>query len=302
MGARYELKKEDSLSIDIVKALVKAGVLLELEHPSISRPANFMEAKAQEIIKNLPVPELPPAQPGYLRYSYSNKKAGIEILPLEDIPGRLDLRQEDNIPCTSGVEKFLTNHQAIEVNIETISRENLGLCEDRKDWLKTLKAAVKEYGHDQLIEAFYEWSIAQGSFMGRRPVTSFLKNIQNNISVAARKPLVTNPSLAKVEERIAYISNNKVFFTGDYRVKLAALLKDFGPQLITEAFEQFFQDVEEKSINWAARDFLQRASVMITIIQRKKAEAKAQEDLLAATYQQAKESVEEVQEEEEESL
>ena len=214
----------------------------------------------------------------------------------------LRIKPEDNIPCTSGVEKFLTNHQAIEVNIETISRENLGLCEDRKDWLKTLKAAVKEYGHDQLIEAFYEWSIAQGSFMGRRPVTSFLKNIQNNISVAARKPLVTNPSLAKVEERIAYISNNKVFFTGDYRVKLAALLKDFGPQLITEAFEQFFQDVEEKSINWAARDFLQRASVMITIIQRKKAEAKAQEDLLAATYQQAKESVEEVQEEEEESL
>ena len=296
MGARYELKKEDSLSIDIVKALVKAGVLLELEHPSISRPANFVEAKAQEIIKNLSVPELPPVQPGYLR-----------------------IEQSDNIPCdgkivatighyenyenaSDGVDRFLKNHLAIEVNFEIIAKENLGLCEDRKDWLKTLKAAVKEYGHDQLIEAFYEWSIAQGSFMGRRPVTSFLKNIQNNISVAARKPLVTNPSLAKVEERIAYISNNKVFFTGDYRVKLAALLKDFGPQLITEAFEQFFQDVEEKSINWAARDFLQRASVMITIIQRKKAEAKAQEDLLAATYQQAKESVEEVQEEEEESL
>ena len=295
MGARYELKKEDSLSIDIVKALVKAGVLLELEHPSISRPANFTEAKAQEIIKNLPVPELPPAQPGYLRYDNSSCEPSRVILPLK-------IEKEDNIPCTSGVEKFLTNHQAIEVNIETISRENLGLCEDRKDWLKTLKAAVKEYGHDQLIEAFYEWSIAQGSFMGRRPVTSFLKNIQNNISVAARKPLVTNPSLAKVEERIAYISNNKVFFTGDYRVKLAALLKDFGPQLITEAFEQFFQDVEEKSINWAARDFLQRASVMITIIQRKKAEAKAQEDLLAATYQQAKESVEEVEIEDETEL
>ena len=204
--------------------------------------------------------------------------------------------------AVDGVDRFLKNHQAIEVNVETIAKENLGICEDRKDWLKTLKAAVKEYGHDQILEAFYDWSIAQGTFMGRRPVTSFLKNIQTNIHVSSRKPLVTNPSLAKVEERIAYISDNRVFFTGDYRVKLAALLKDFGPSLVVDAFEQFFQDVEDKSINWAARDFLQRASVMISTIQRKKSEAEAQAQLEAAALAAAKGAVEEVVEDEDTEL
>lgn len=219
-------------------------------------------------------------------------------LPQEERP--LKIEESDNIPCVSGVNRFLNNHQSIESNIETIAKENLGLCEDRKDWLKDLKAAVKEYSHDQVLESFYNWSIAQGNFIGRKPVTSFLKNIGNNITSTARKPLVTNPLLSRVEERIAYISENRIFFTGDYRVRLATLLKDYGAELVIEAFEVFFQDVEDKGINWASRDFLQRASVMITIIQRKKAEVEIQANLQQAALEAAKNAVQQVQDIEDE--
>ena len=198
------------------------------------------------------------------------------------------------------VDKFLNNHVALENNIETIAKENLGVCEPRKEFEKSIRAAAKEYGHDEVIEAFYNWSIGFGNFAGRKPVAAFLKRIDENIGRSVRKPTVTNPTLNKVEKRIAYVSDNKVFFTSEYRVRLAGLLKDYGGELVLRAFEDFYQDVEEKSIPYAARDFLQRAAVMIAIIQKKKAEAEEQDRLTQYAYQKAQQSVEPVEEEEEE--
>ena len=197
------------------------------------------------------------------------------------------------------MERFLSNHQPIENNFETIAKENLGICEPKKEFTKELKLAVKEHGHDALLESFYNWTVSIGTFMGRRPVTAFLKNPSAHIGSVRVKPQVSNPALSKTEERIAYVSDNRVFFTGDYRIKLAALLKDFGPELVITAFESFFQDLDDKGIQWAAREFLQRAPVMITTIQRKKSEAESAAKLQAAAFAAAQQAVEEVPEEEE---
>jgi len=198
-----------------------------------------------------------------------------------------------------GIDRFLNNHQSVENNFETIAKENLGICEPRKEFEKPLKLAVKEFGHDTLIEAFYNWTTSIGTFMGRRPVTAFLKNPSAHIGSVRVKPQVSNPVLSKTEERIAYVSDNKVFFTGDYRIKLAGLLKEFGSELVITAFEDFFQDLDEKGIQWAAREFLQRAPVMITTIQRKKSEAESAARLQAAAFAAAQQAVEAVPEEEE---
>ena len=86
-------------------------------------------------------------------------------------------------PESTTGNRFLGNGMPIESNFEVICRENLGVTEEKKWWSKELKAAVKEYGHDDVLEAFYNWSINQGTFLGKKPVTMFLKNIGSYIGI-----------------------------------------------------------------------------------------------------------------------
>ena len=191
--------------------------------------------------------------------------------------------------------RYIGNGKSIEANIEAICKEHLGICEDTKQWIKDLRQALSEYGHDDVLESFYEWSRSVGVFVGKRPVNAYLKNIESHIS-SLRKPKVTNPALERATQKIAYITDNKVFFTGEYRLRLALLLKDYGDDVVLQAFADFYQDVEDKNISWASRNFLERAETMISIIQRKRSEVAAQEALIAAQYAQAKDSVEDVEE------
>lgn len=186
----------------------------------------------------------------------------------------------------------------IESNIEKLAKHYLGICEDRKLWVKELKAAVREHGHDEILTSFEQWAEAQGTFMGRKPVTQFLKNVGNNVGTVNR-PAVTNPNLTQAETRIAYITNNAVFFSGDYRLKLAQLLKEHGNVLVEAAFAEFFQNVDDRGLPWAARDFLQRAQVIINTIKIKKQEAARQEASIKQAYNAAAQSVDEVEEEDE---
>lgn len=199
---------------------------------------------------------------------------------------------------SEGLKKTLNNGLPIETNIEKLAKHFLGMCEDRKLWVKELKAAVKEHGHDEVLSAFEEWASAQGTYMGRKPVSQFLKNVGSNVGTVNRA-VVTNPNLSNLETRIAYITNNTVFFTGDYRLKLAQLLKENGNELVEAAFADFFQNVDDRGLPWAARDFLQRAQIMINTIKIKRQQAARQEATLANAYQAAANSVEEVEEDEE---
>lgn len=182
---------------------------------------------------------------------------------------------------TSDLDRYLNNHLPIESSIESIAREYLTYVDDRKLWNKELKAAVKEYGHDQVLTAFYNWASTQTGSLNRKPVTTFLKNAASYMQI---KPMATNPALSRVESEAAYISDNRVFFTGDYRFRLALLVKDHGEISVIEAFKIFFQDVDDKGMPWAARDFLQKAPVMIQAIGRKKQEAAIQQAAIRQAY------------------
>jgi hypothetical protein len=187
----------------------------------------------------------------------------------------------------------------IESNIEEMARNYLGTVEDRSKYKKSLQTAVKEYGHDQILEAFYQWSSSQGNFLGRNPVTTFLKNVGTYVNAVTSAPKATNPILDRVEQRVAYVTENRVFFTGDNRMKLALLLNDFGEKDVLQAFEDFYQDVDDRNKAWAHRNFLERAHVMVGIIRQKRQEAQAQELLLKQAYATAGASVEPEEEDEE---
>lgn len=220
------------------------------------------------------------------------------VIPSEIIEVGNEMAKNMVESLRNDIRTALANGMPIESNIEKMAKEILGVCEDRKLWLKELKAAVKEYGHDELIVSFEAWASSQGVYMGRKPVTQFLKNVGSHVGTVNR-PAVSNTSLDKLETRIAYITNNTVFFTGDYRLKLAQLLKDNGNEMVESAFADFFQNVDDKSLPWAARDFLQRAQIMINTIKMKKQEAAKQEATLNHAYAAAANSVEEVEEEDE---
>ena len=65
------------------------------------------------------------------------------------------------------------------------------------------------------------------------------------------------------------------------------------------AFADFFQGVDDRGLPWAARDFLQRADVMIKTIKRKREEVDRQKATLQNAYSAAEQSVEPAEEEDE---
>jgi hypothetical protein len=192
---------------------------------------------------------------------------------------------------------YLRNGLPIESSIESIAKEFIGKVEDRKHWGKDLKIAVKEYGHDEVLKAFYEWAISQDNFLGPKPVFTFLKNIASVVGTVSKQ--VSSPALVRVDQRVAYVSDNKVFFSGDLRFRLSQLIKDYGEELVITAFETFYQDVEPKNIKWAHMEFIKRAPVMIETIKTQRAEQAKQALMVAQGYTKAREGVIEELEEDE---
>lgn len=200
-------------------------------------------------------------------------------------------------PVLPGLSMYTAAGYTLEKTITNISKDLLGVCEEQKKWDKSLRNAAKEYGHDEILQAFYDWASVQGVFLGRSPVTVFLKNVSTH--VRPHTPRVSNPNLDRTEREIAKISDNLVIYTGEYRVRLAALINEFGSELVVEAFNNFLPMVDEKSRPYAARDFLLKAPVMIATIRSKKEEAERQKQAVSAAYTAAQESVDEETEENE---
>lgn len=263
---KYELIKNDKLSTAILDILVDCGYLRQFEEPVLPRPVatfrNFSGLDTQGSTVSATIGQ----------WSDTNPKS-------------------DN--------PYIGNHLPIDSNIDKICRDILGVVEEKKQWDKPLKEAVKNHGHDEVLEGFYYWAVDwSGGFMGKKPVTMFLKNVDNNL--VSKKPLVTNPALDRVVQNVAYISDNKIIFTGEYRIKLAAVIREHGEEDVITAFKNFFQDVDDRGIPWAARDFLQRASIMIQTTKMKTQAEDRAKQLLQSSYEAAQKSVEADVEEEDE--
>ncbi len=275
IGDTYQLIDTDDFTDDVVSVFVKHGKFRKTERPYTN--------EAQQ------------TDPSPVYKAISGLLGGKGSLPASEAV-------IENYSYNEGVDCYLSNHMPIESNIEKMASDLLGFSEERKWWLKDLKASVKQYGHDEVLSAFYEWCSSQSNFLGKKPVSAFLRSVGSLVGMTARKPLVTNPLLDATEKQIAFSTDNKVFFGGDYRIRLAQLLKNYGKVLVVEAFNSFYTTVDDKGQNFAAKNFLERAEILIATIQRQKAEQQKQEALAAIQHQQAQQQVTTVEEEAEEDL
>jgi hypothetical protein len=71
---------------------------------------------------------------------------------------------------------------------------------------------------------------------------------------------------------------------------------------VVEAFNSFYATVDDKGQNFAAKNFLERAEILIATIKRQKEEQQKQEALAQLQYQQAQKQVVPEDDEAEEEL
>ena len=271
MAHKYEVLSNDELALGVLDLLESSGHIRQIFDSEIGNKDEKVAALRASLPKISPDPK----------------------------PSVRDQYQEDYDAQTTptGLAMYTSAGYTMEKTITNISKGILGVCEDQKKWEKPLRNATKEYGRDEILQAFYDWAVGQGEFLGRSPITTFLKGVSSYVRPG--RPSVTNPALERTEREIAAISDNLVIYTGEYRVRLAALINEFGQDFVVKAFGEFFPTVDEKSRPWAARDFLLKAPVMIATIQRRKQEAERQQQAVSAAYAAAQGSVEGDTEEEE---
>lgn len=200
----------------------------------------------------------------------------------------------------SGVDQYLTNGYSIESNFETISREYLGFVEEKRNWTKDLKNAVKEYGHDEVLSGFYTWVETNSNFSGRKPISYFLKFVGSNLG--ATRKTYSNQNLDRILEDIARLTDSTVLFYGTYRTLLAGLVKDHGHDVVYEAFERFYEPLDDYGIKFASKNFIEQSGVLVATVVRKRREAQQESSKIAAAYQQAQSNVYQEPEEDLEDL
>jgi len=200
-----------------------------------------------------------------------------------DKPGRLPgpaaaARKPNLPPLPPSLRENLPLESIIREKCEEIFNE----VEDKKFYAKELKAAIKRKGYDALREAFEIW-ITTG-YVGRKPITAFLKSLD---SIPLAGP-VTSPALQNVEEAIALLSDNQVFFHTSQKAILAVAIKDHGEDAVITAFRDFWGTVSSDRITFAGMNFVQQVNTRIRATQ-----AKLRERELAA--QRLEESLAEVE-------
>jgi len=183
----------------------------------------------------------------------------------------------------------------LDTQIENGCREQFGIVEPRKQWAKELKEAVKTHGHDELLAEFENWVTSQIGFTGKKPVSIFLRSLSSGI---AATPAVKSPALQDVETKIASISNSQVFFHNQQRPLLASLVQQYGQDGVTTAFAEFWNSVDDSSIKFAAKNFIEQAGTRIEARKAKKYQTEKRDTLAKEALAAAQAGVENDVEEE----
>lgn len=193
----------------------------------------------------------------------------------------------------------------LDTQIERMCNEVIGHSEERKVYAKDLKAAVKQYGHDEVLAAFELWVNSQSGFVGRKPVSLFLKNLGNLIHNVLPAATVTSPALGEVEAEIASITDSQVFFHNQQKPLLASLIKLYSKEEVLQVFNDYWNSVGiDDNIAWAAKNFIEQAGLRIETMRAKKKRQENKDSIVKDAVAKAAQSVatELVEEEVEDNL
>ena len=281
------------------------GYWVGIEKPG-RLPPPFQRSKYQNL------PPLPPEDSSW-KIEYVNSKTGETCEPRPPFPEVV--RKTDEIVDPEGIigwwstpiQKYdgWNGNPIIEVpiikstlpldsQIESKCQDVIGLCEPRKTWAKELKEAVRVHGHDEVLAAFENWIESQVGFTGKKPVTTFLRSLAGGITA---RPAVQSPALQKVELEIAAVSDSQVLFSNLYRPLLASLINQYGEVDVGVAFKDFWATADEKSLPWAAKNFIEQAGVRIEAARAKKIKADQRKTAAQSALAAAQANVDQVEEE-----
>lgn len=185
----------------------------------------------------------------------------------------------------------------LDIQIERQCMETIGHVEDKKIYNKELKAAIRQYGHDEVLAAWESWIGSQSGFTGKRPVSSFIRNL-GTLTTVPSSAQIAGPSLNDVEREIAVITDSQVFFHTQQKPLLASLVKTYSKEEVLAAFQDFWESTDEYGIPWAAKTFMEQCSVRIDAARVKKQYQKSKEKQLKASLAAARQQIENETEEE----
>lgn len=268
---------------DILDSFEKAEMLVRYEANgkkygywvNIDKPGRL---PAPSVLKKYNTQGLPPAPP----------KTVHQIVKKEVAAKEQEVTPE---PTFSAINIPLDSH------IVNQCQDVIGNAEDKRFYQKELKAAIKQYGHDEVLESFNNWIESVGStFTGRKPINAFIKSLSG---ASEAKAIVSSPHLQDVETEIASITDNKVFFFTNQKPILAALIKKYGTEDVIDAFEEFWNNTDV-DVSFAAKNFIEQANIRIESTHKRKAEEAAKANKVEASIMAARSQVENELEDQEE--
>ena len=241
-----------------------------------------------------------------VRYEANGKKYGYWVgidkpgrLPAPSVLKKYNLASLPPLPTavkTPEEQPKFTSSSNVPLDSYIVNEcENVfGFAEDKRTYNKDLKAAVKQYGHDEVKAAFETWISSTNSFSGKRPISAFIKSLSGLTAVRAE---VSSPSLQEVETYIAQITDNKVFFFTTQKPILASLITKYGKEDVIDAFEEFWNSTDKEN-QFAAKNFVEQATIRIEATKKKKLEKAYTESRVRASILAAQAESENTEEEE----
>lgn len=176
----------------------------------------------------------------------------------------------------------------LDTQLAAMCEETIGHVEDKKTYAKELKTAVKEFGHDYILDGFEQWAESVCPFSGRKPMTAFIKSLGN--APVAQK--VSSPVLQKVETEIAAITDNQVFFHVNQKPLLASLIKEYSEAEVLEAFQDFWDALPDDQVQWAAKNFVEQCGLRIDAVRMKRHKQEQKDKLVESSLAAARQAVE----------
>jgi hypothetical protein len=249
----------------------------------IEKPGRLPAPSTRDKYINLP-PDVPDLRKigGIVTTKY------ITMEEANEIKSRFVPLPTENVPSEGTKRERSTGNLSIDAELVNRCSLRIGQPEDKKTFAKELKAAVKQYGHDEVLDAFDLWAETNTSFTGRKPISTFLRSLGGIIS-ATPAVKVSGPALNSLETEIAYYTDNLVFFGTHQKPILAVLIKEYGAGEVFEAFRDFWTArSEDEDVKWASKNFLEQAALRIQTQRAKQKQREEKEATLAASLVNAR--------------
>src|SRR5271155_2652511 len=178
----------------------------------------------------------------------------------------------------SNISKKVSKAQFSETKIAEIWGELTGqVTEPKEQYKKELKELVRVYGEEQILSQFEIWANLNASAGFKRPISAFIKQYQGTAS--ATRNLFKPSEINDLAVELSLCSGGDVTFNRLNLQGLAQLLAEFSQEEIISAFKKFYLEYTG-NWQWAAKDFIEKASQLTLVARKLKAEAIRKTDKL----------------------